>query len=72
LGGRNRFCGNQNGSAIGQESVVLDINAVIHHMNTEMSGFWLPEQNRNEIKVRIGGTAAMTIDYGTYRIVSRQ
>ena len=45
---------------------------LIHHMNKETGGFWLPQQNRSETKVRIGGTAVMTIDYGTYRIVSRQ
>jgi len=45
---------------------------VIHHMNTETGGFWLPQQNRSETKVRIGGTAVMTIDYGTYQIVPRQ
>lgn len=45
---------------------------VIHHMNTDVGGFWLPQQNRSETKVRIGGTAVMTIDYGTYRIVCRQ
>lgn len=30
--------------------------------------FWLPEMNRSESKVRIGGTAAFTIDYGRYQI----
>jgi hypothetical protein len=45
---------------------------VIHHMNTDVGGFWLPQQNRSETKVRIGGTAVMTIDYGTYRVVCRQ
>ena len=45
---------------------------VIHHTNTDMGGFWLPQQNRSETKVRIGGTAVLTIDYGTYRIVPRQ
>jgi hypothetical protein len=29
--------------------------------------FWLPERNRSESKVRIGGTAVFTVDYGTYR-----
>jgi hypothetical protein len=33
-------------------------------------GFWLPEMNQSESKVRIGGTAAFTIDYGTYQIVA--
>jgi len=32
--------------------------------------FWLPERNRSETKVRIGGTAVFTIDYGTYQIES--
>jgi hypothetical protein len=32
--------------------------------------FWLPAQNRSETKVRIGGTAVLTIDYGTYQIAS--
>lgn len=32
--------------------------------------FWLPERNRSESKVRIGGTAIFTIDYGTYRTES--
>jgi hypothetical protein len=30
----------------------------------------LPEKNRSETKVRIGGTAVLTIDYGIYQIVS--
>lgn len=45
---------------------------VIHHVNTDVGGFWLPQQNRSETKVRIGGTAVLTIDYGTYRIVPGQ
>jgi hypothetical protein len=32
--------------------------------------FWLPERNQSETKVRIGGTAVLTIDYGTYQIGS--
>jgi hypothetical protein len=36
----------------------------------EKNGFWLPEMNRSETKVRIGGTAAFTIDYGKYEIVA--
>lgn len=31
---------------------------------------WLPELNRSESKVRIGGTAVFTIDYGKYEIES--
>jgi hypothetical protein len=30
--------------------------------------FWLPEQNRSETKVRIGGSAVLTIDYGSYQV----
>jgi outer membrane lipoprotein-sorting protein len=33
--------------------------------------FWLPERNQSESKVRIGGTAVFTIDYGTYRAESK-
>ena len=32
--------------------------------------FWLPQQSRSESKIRIGGTAVLTIDYGTYQINS--
>jgi len=45
---------------------------VIHHTNVDIGGFWLPKQNRSETKVRIGGTAVLTIDYGTYQIVPQQ
>ncbi len=41
----------------------------IHHIYAKTDGFWLPEQNRSETKVRVGGTAVLTIDYGTYRVV---
>jgi hypothetical protein len=44
---------------------------LIHHTNAKRDGFWLPDKNRSETKVRIGGTAVMTIDYGTYQTVSR-
>jgi outer membrane lipoprotein-sorting protein len=37
---------------------------------TRTGEFWLPEQNRSESKVRIGGTAVFMIDYGTYRMES--
>jgi hypothetical protein len=32
--------------------------------------FWLPQRSRSESKIRIGGTAVLTIDYGTYQINS--
>jgi hypothetical protein len=31
-------------------------------------GVWLPQRNRSESKIRIGGTAVLTIDYGTYQV----
>ncbi len=43
----------------------------IHHINAKTGGFWLPERNLSETKVRIGGTAVMTIDYGTYQLAGR-
>jgi outer membrane lipoprotein-sorting protein len=45
------------------------VRTQIKHTYTKTDGFWLPEQNRSESKVRIGGTAVLTIDYGTYQIV---
>ncbi len=33
--------------------------------------FWLPEQNSSETKVRIGGTAVFTIDYGPYQVTPK-
>lgn len=44
---------------------------IIHHTNEETDGFWLPQKNQSETKVRIGGTAVMTIDYGPYEFGSR-
>jgi len=41
---------------------------LIRHTNARTDGLWLPQQNRSETKVRIGGTAVLTIDYGAYRI----
>ena len=32
--------------------------------------YWLPQRSRSEAKIRIGGTAVLTIDYGTYQINS--
>jgi hypothetical protein len=43
---------------------------LIHQTFAKTGDFWLPEQNRSETKVRIGGTAVFTIDYGTYQIES--
>ena len=44
----------------------------IHHSNQLTDGFWLPEQNQSETKVRVGGTATMSIDYRSYRITASQ
>lgn len=42
----------------------------IHQSFAKTGDFWLPEQNRSVTKVRIGGTAVFTIDYGSYQIES--
>lgn len=42
---------------------------LIQHSNGLDGGFWLPRFNRSESKIRIGGTAVLTIDYGTYQVV---
>jgi len=34
----------------------------------EVASFWLPESNESETKVRIFGTAVLTIKYGEYKI----
>lgn len=39
----------------------------IHHVYSKSGEFWLPETNRSESKVRLGGSAILTIDYGSYR-----
>jgi hypothetical protein len=43
---------------------------MIHYTSAKTDGFWLPQQVRSETKVRIGGTAVLTIDYGSYSVVS--
>ena len=44
----------------------------IYHSNQLTDGFWLPEQNQSETKVRVGGTATMSIQYRSYRITAAQ
>jgi hypothetical protein len=44
-------------------------STAINHEYTRTDGFWLPAQNRSETKVRVGGTAVLTIDYGKYQVV---
>ncbi len=34
----------------------------------KLGNFWMPQESRSESKIRIGGTAVLTIDYGTYQI----
>jgi hypothetical protein len=40
----------------------------ITYTSAKTGDFWLPEFNRSETKVRVGGTAIFTIDYGTYQV----
>jgi hypothetical protein len=40
----------------------------IHHEYSKTGDFWLPERNQSESKVRIGGNAILTIEYGAYRV----
>lgn len=42
----------------------------ITYTSAKTGDFWLPEFNRSETKVRVGGTAIFTIDYGTYQVDS--
>jgi outer membrane lipoprotein-sorting protein len=42
----------------------------IHHVYGKTGAFWLPEENRSVSKIRLGGTAVLTIDYGDYKIQS--
>lgn len=43
----------------------------IHQQYVPVDGFWLPRSNRSATRVRFGGTAVLTIDYGTYTIEHR-
>ncbi|MGO9433701.1 MAG: hypothetical protein ACLPH3_14410 [Terracidiphilus sp.] len=38
----------------------------IHHVYSKVGDFWLPQRNVSESKIRFGGTATLTIDYGDY------
>jgi hypothetical protein len=42
---------------------------LIHYTSVKTGGFWMPEQMSSETKVRIGGTAVLKINYGSYEIV---
>ena len=39
----------------------------IHHVYGKDGEFWLPQSDRSESKIRMGGSAVLSIDYGTYR-----
>jgi hypothetical protein len=41
---------------------------LIHFTSAKTAGFWLPQHMTSETRVRIGGTATMTIDYGSYEL----
>jgi hypothetical protein len=43
----------------------------IEEVYAPVEGFWLPQLNRSETRVRLGGTAVLTIQYGSYTIVHR-
>lgn len=47
----------------------LIARTLIHWTSAKTDGFWLPEQLRSETKVRVGGTAVLTINYGSYAVV---
>jgi len=38
----------------------------IHHVYAKVGDFWLPQRNVSESKIRFGGAATLTIDYGTF------
>ena len=46
-------------------------STAINHQYIKTDGFWLPAQNRSESKIRVGGTAVLTIDYGKYEVVAQ-
>ena len=43
---------------------------LIRYTSAKTGNFWLPQRSRSETRVRIGGTAVLTIDYGAYQINS--
>lgn len=44
----------------------------IEYTTSETDGIWLPRNNRSESRIRVGGTAVLTIDYGSYRVTLAQ
>lgn len=47
-------------------------HTALRFTNAKTGDFWLPEQTRSETKVRIGGTAVLTINYGAYQVAPRE
>ena len=43
--------------------------ATISHSNRAINGIWLPSRNQSTSKVRLGGQATLTIDYGNYELL---
>jgi hypothetical protein len=41
----------------------------IHHLYTKVGDFWLPLENRTVSRIRLGGVATLSIDYGGYKLV---
>lgn len=44
------------------------IETNIHHVYAERDGFWLPQKDESISKLRLGGRAVLTIDYGDYQL----
>jgi hypothetical protein len=42
---------------------------VINHKYVKVDDFWLPEENRTESVLRLGGTATLSIEYRSYKIL---
>jgi hypothetical protein len=40
----------------------------VHHAYAKTAHFWLPASSRSETVLRFGGTALLTIDYGTRQV----
>jgi hypothetical protein len=47
---------------------LLISRTLIRWTYAKTGSFWLPQRSRSESKIRIGGSAVLTIDYGTYQI----
>jgi len=43
---------------------------LIRYTSAKTGDFWLPQRSVSDSKIRIGGTAVLTIDYGAYQINS--